>query len=78
VWKALQDIPYGETRSYQDIAMQIGNPKAVKAVGGANNKNPLGIVVPCHRVIGKNGKLVGYAGGLEKKDMLLELEKGKK
>ena len=78
VWQALQSIPYGQTRSYQDIAMQIGNPKAVRAVGGANNKNPISIIVPCHRVIGKNGKLVGYAGGVEKKEMLLELEKGKK
>ena len=74
VWQALQSIPYGETRSYQDIAIQIGNPKAVRAVGGANNKNPIGIVVPCHRVIGKSGKLVGYASGLDKKEMLLKLE----
>ena len=77
VWEALQSIPYGETRSYKDIAIQIGNPKAVRAVGGANNKNPIGIVVPCHRVIGSSGKLVGYAGGLDKKEMLLKLE-GKK
>jgi methylated-DNA-[protein]-cysteine S-methyltransferase len=77
VWKALQSIPYGETRSYKDIAIQIGNPKAVRAVGGANNKNPIGIVVPCHRVIGSNGKLVGYAGGLDKKDMLLKFEEKK-
>jgi len=74
VWEALQSIPYGETRSYKDIAIKIGNPKAVRAVGGANNKNPIGIVVPCHRVIGSNGKLVGYAGGLDKKEMLLKLE----
>lgn len=74
VWKALQCIPYGETRSYKDIAIKIGNPKAVRAVGGANNKNPIGIVVPCHRVIGSSGKLVGYAGGLDKKEMLLKLE----
>ena len=80
VWKALQSIPYGETRSYKEIAIQIGNPKAVRAVGGANNKNPIGIVIPCHRVIGSNGKLVGYASGLDKKEMLLKLEdfKGKK
>ncbi|WP_297440761.1 methylated-DNA--[protein]-cysteine S-methyltransferase [Sulfurimonas sp.] len=77
VWNALQNIPYGETRSYKDIANKIGNPKAVRAVGGANNKNPIGIVVPCHRVIGSSGKLVGYAGGLDKKEMLLKLE-GKK
>jgi len=74
VWKALESIPYGETRSYKDIATQIGNPKVVRAVGGANNKNPIGIVVPCHRVIGSSGKLVGYAGGLDKKEMLLKLE----
>ncbi len=77
VWKALQSIPYGETRSYKDIAIQIANPKAVRAVGGANNKNPIGIVIPCHRVIGSSGKLVGYAGGLDKKEMLLKIE-GKK
>ena len=77
VWKALESIPYGETRSYKDIAMQIGKPKAVRAVGGANNKNPIGIVVPCHRVIGSSGKLVGYAGGLDKKEMLLKLEEKK-
>ena len=77
IWKALQSIPYGETRSYKDIAIQIGNPKAVRAVGGANNKNPIGIVVPCHRVIGSSGKLVGYAGGLDKKEMLLKLEEKK-
>jgi len=74
VWKALQSIPYGETRSYKEIAIQIGNPKAVRAVGGANNKNPIGIVIPCHRVIGSNGKLVGYASGLDKKEMLLKIE----
>ena len=74
VWKALQSIPYGETRSYKDIATVIGSPKAVRAVGGANNKNPIGIVIPCHRVIGSSGKLVGYAGGLDKKEMLLKLE----
>jgi len=78
VWEVLQSIPYGQTRSYQDIAIQIGNPKAVRAVGGANNKNPIAIIVPCHRVIGKSGKLVGYAGGVEKKEMLLKLEKGNK
>ena len=75
VWKALCDIPYGETRSYKQIAKAIGNPKAVRAVGMANNRNPLLIVVPCHRVIGANGKLVGYAAGIEKKEFLLKLEK---
>lgn len=77
VWKALQTIPYGETRTYQDIAIQIGNEKACRAVGMANNKNPIGIVIPCHRVIGKNGGLTGYAGGLDKKEYLLKVEKGK-
>ena len=75
VWNALLDIPYGETRSYKDIAEKIGNPKAVRAVGGANNKNKLMIIVPCHRVIGANGSLTGYAGGMEAKARLIELEK---
>ena len=75
VWKALCDIPYGETRSYKQIAEAIGNQKAVRAVGMANNRNPLLVVVPCHRVIGANGKLVGYAAGIEKKEFLLKLEK---
>ena len=75
VWKSLCDIPYGETRSYKQIAEAIGNPKAVRAVGMANNQNPLLIVVPCHRVIGANGRLVGYAAGIEKKEFLLKLEK---
>lgn len=75
VWKALQEIPYGETRSYGDIAKRIGNPKAYRAVGMSNNKNPLPIFIPCHRVIGTNGKLVGYAGGLDIKEHLLKLEK---
>ncbi len=74
VWKALCEIPYGETRSYKQISEAIGNPKAVRAVGMANNRNPLLIVVPCHRVIGANGKLVGYASGLDKKAFLLDLE----
>ncbi|AWL11264.1 Methylated-DNA--[protein]-cysteine S-methyltransferase [Saliniradius amylolyticus] len=74
VWQALQGIPYGETRSYQDIANAIDNPNAVRAVGLANGKNPLSIIVPCHRVIGKNGKLTGYAGGLDRKRALLTLE----
>ena len=74
VWKTLCEIPYGETRSYKQIAEAIGNPKAVRAVGMANNRNPLLVLVPCHRVIGCNGKLVGYAAGLEKKQFLLHLE----
>lgn len=74
VWQALQTIPYGETASYADIAERIGRPKAVRAVGAANGKNPLSIFVPCHRVIGKSGKLTGYAGGLSQKKILLELE----
>lgn len=75
VWDALVKIPYGQTRSYKDIAQMIGNPKAVRAVGMANNKNPIAIVVPCHRVIGSSGKLVGYAASLDKKRWLLEMEK---
>ena len=74
VWNVLLDIPYGETRSYKQIAEAIGNPKAVRAVGMANNRNPLLIVVPCHRVIGADGKLVGYGAGIEKKEFLLRLE----
>lgn len=76
VWKALQEIPYGETRSYRDIAAMAGNSKACRAVGMANNRNPISIFIPCHRVIGSNGDLVGYGGGLDKKTFLLELEKG--
>lgn len=74
IWNALTQIPYGETRTYKEIAAQVGSPKACRAVGNANNKNPLAIVVPCHRVVGAKGNLVGYAGGLEKKTWLLELE----
>ena len=74
VWQALQSIPFGETRSYLQIATQIGNPKAVRAVGAANGRNPVSIIVPCHRVIGANGKLVGYAGGVDNKTKLLDLE----
>ncbi|GMQ49323.1 methylated-DNA--[protein]-cysteine S-methyltransferase [Vibrio sp. 10N] len=74
VWQALCAIPYGEAISYQELANRIGNPKAVRAVGTANGKNPLSIVVPCHRVVGKNGKLSGYAGGVERKLRLLNLE----
>ena len=74
VWKALCKIPYGETRTYKDIAESIGNPKAYRAVGTANNRNPIAIIVPCHRVIGVNGKLTGYASGLDVKEYLLKLE----
>ncbi|KXU81137.1 methylated-DNA--[protein]-cysteine S-methyltransferase [Aeromonas enteropelogenes] len=74
VWQALCDIPYGETRSYSDIARAIGKPNAMRAVGAANGRNPLSIIVPCHRVIGQNGSLTGYAGGLEIKKALLQLE----
>ena len=74
VWTALLDIPYGETRSYRQIAVAIDNPKGMRAVGMANNRNPLLIVVPCHRVIGANGSLVGYGEGLEMKEFLLRLE----
>ena len=74
VWQALTLIPYGKTSSYSQIAESIGNPKAVRAVGAANGKNPVSIVVPCHRVIGSNGKLTGYAGGTERKARLLKLE----
>lgn len=75
VWQALLTIPFGETRSYKQIAEQIGNVKAVRAVGAANGKNPISIIAPCHRVVGTNGKLVGFAGGLENKDILLKIEK---
>ncbi len=75
VWKELQNIPYGQTTSYKEIAQKINKPKAYRAVGMANNKNPLPIIIPCHRVIGSNGKLIGYAGGLNLKNYLLELEK---
>ncbi len=74
VWKALTDIPFGEARSYKDIAERIGSPKAVRAVGGANNRNPVPIVVPCHRVIGASGAMVGYGGGLHIKTFLLQHE----
>jgi methylated-DNA-[protein]-cysteine S-methyltransferase len=76
VWQALQTIPYGTTMSYQALSELIGSPKAMRAVGMANHCNPIAIVIPCHRVIGKNGSLTGYAGGLEIKKKLLELEKG--
>jgi methylated-DNA-[protein]-cysteine S-methyltransferase len=74
VWRALLEIPYGETRSYSEIAQRVGRPAAVRAVGSANGSNPIAIIVPCHRVIGASGKLVGYGGGLPMKRMLLDLE----
>lgn len=74
VWQALLTIPYGEKCSYKDIAVQIGNEKAVRAVGAANGRNPISIIAPCHRVIGSSGALVGFAGGLDKKQILLSLE----
>ena len=76
VWQALREIPYGETRSYGDIARAIGNPRACRAVGMANNKNPLLIFVPCHRVIGADGSLTGFGAGLSVKEYLLRLEAG--
>lgn len=75
VWDTLLTIPYGQTRSYGEIARQIGSPTAFRAVGLANGHNPIGIIVPCHRVIGANGSLTGYGGGLDRKRALLELEK---
>lgn len=74
VWQELLQIPFGETRSYQDIARNMGNPKACRAVGQANHRNPIPILIPCHRVIGSRGSLVGYGGGLEIKKFLLALE----
>jgi methylated-DNA-[protein]-cysteine S-methyltransferase len=76
VWHALLTIPFGETRSYAEIARQIGRPSAVRAVGAANGKNPISIIAPCHRVIGSNGALTGFAGGLKAKERLLGLESG--
>lgn len=73
-WNALQQIPYGQTRTYEQIAQALKNPKACRAVGMANNRNPVAVLIPCHRVVGKNGSLVGYAGGLEIKEALLSLE----
>lgn len=75
VWKELLNIPYGETRSYKDIAIAIKNEKACRAVGNANNKNPIAIIVPCHRVVGSNGSMTGYAGGIDIKEKLLKIEK---
>ena len=74
VWHELQKIPYGKTASYKDIAQNINNPLSYRAVGMANNKNPIAIIIPCHRVIGSSGKLVGYAGGIKLKEELLQLE----
>ena len=73
VWQALLQIPYGETRSYGELAAMVGNPKACRAVGGANHRNPLSILIPCHRVVGTKGSLTGYAGGLAIKEFLLKL-----
>ena len=74
VWDALCQVPYGETASYLDIAVAIGNPKAVRAVGGANHNNPISIIIPCHRIIGSDGSLTGYGGGLSAKEWLLDFE----
>lgn len=74
VWQVLRTIPYGKTWSYKQVATAAGNPKASRAVGMANNRNPIAIIIPCHRVIGANGRLVGYAGGLDVKEKLLEIE----
>jgi methylated-DNA-[protein]-cysteine S-methyltransferase len=76
VWLQLQAIPYGETISYGELARRLGNPKAVRAVGLANGSNPISIIIPCHRVVGSNGSLVGYGGGLPTKQALLALERG--
>ncbi|MFK4784657.1 methylated-DNA--[protein]-cysteine S-methyltransferase [Fusobacterium sp. MFO224] len=78
VWKALLNIPYGKTKTYKEIAIEVGSPRAYRAVGSANNKNPIPIIIPCHRVIGSNGKLVGFAGGINLKEKLLNLEQKKK
>ena len=75
VWQALTEIPYGKTASYEEIAVKIGNPKACRAVGMANNKNKLPVIIPCHRVIGKSGSLTGYAGGIDIKEILLNIER---
>lgn len=75
VWAALREIPYGRTWSYAQLATRVGNPRASRAVGLANGRNPISVIVPCHRVIGANGKLVGYGGGLDRKKVLLDLER---
>ena len=77
VWSALRTIPYGQTRSYGQIAAQIGKPDAMRAVGAANGQNPIAVIVPCHRVIGADGSLTGFGGGLERKRILLDLESGR-
>ncbi|MEU0340906.1 methylated-DNA--[protein]-cysteine S-methyltransferase [Streptomyces bobili] len=77
VWDALRQIPYGETRTYGELAEALGNPAASRAVGLANGRNPVGIIVPCHRVVGANGSLTGYGGGLERKQRLLDFESGR-
>ena len=77
-WSALSDIPYGETRSYQEQAVAVGNPKAVRAVANANRNNRISIIIPCHRVIGKDGSMTGYGGGIWRKEFLLKLEKEKR
>lgn len=74
VWNALQQVPYGTTCSYKQIAIACGNEKASRAIGMANNRNPIVIIIPCHRIVGANGKLVGYRGGLDKKEYLLKIE----
>jgi methylated-DNA-[protein]-cysteine S-methyltransferase len=76
VWEALRAIPYGETASYQEVAAMVGKPHASRAVGAANGRNPIAVIVPCHRVIGADGTLTGYGGGLERKRILLDLETG--
>lgn len=76
VWRALRDIPYGRTESYGELAARIGDPSAARAVGVANGRNPIAVIVPCHRVIGADGSLTGYGGGLERKRLLLDLESG--
>jgi methylated-DNA-[protein]-cysteine S-methyltransferase len=74
-WEALLRVPYGETRSYGDIARSVGSPRGFRAVGMANNRNPIAIIIPCHRIIGSDGKLVGFGGGLDVKAFLLDLER---
>lgn len=74
VWQQIKDIPFGKTASYQEIANQLGDPKAIRAAASANGKNPIAIIIPCHRVIGSDGSLIGYAGGLHRKKWLLEHE----
>jgi O-6-methylguanine DNA methyltransferase len=77
VWRALEAIPYGVTISYAELALRVGSPNAVRAVGSANGANPIPVIIPCHRVIGSNGKLVGYGGGLDRKETLLAIERSR-